>query len=182
MGSLGRDAPLEEVLVGGLERRRIVIVDYDPRWADRYGQERKRVGTALGSAALQIEHIGSTAVPGLAAKPIVDLLVIQDDAADEKATTAALAQAGYELRVREPGHLMFRTPARDVHVHVRQESDPEIARHLAFRERLRTSAADRDAYERLKRELATRDWPDMNAYADAKGCLIEEILRHAAEG
>jgi GrpB-like predicted nucleotidyltransferase (UPF0157 family) len=71
---------------------------------------------------------------------------------------------------------MFRTPERDVHVHLWADADPEVARHLRFRDRLRESHADRDAYERLKRKLAARDWPDMNAYADAKAALIDEIV------
>lgn len=113
---------------------------------------------ALGVSALRIEHIGSTAVPGLAAKPIVDLLVAVADPDDESVTVTALEAAGYELRVRELGHRMFRTPGRDVHVHVWGHSDPEMTRHLMFRDRLRRSPADRDAYERLKRELAAREW------------------------
>jgi GrpB-like predicted nucleotidyltransferase (UPF0157 family) len=71
---------------------------------------------------------------------------------------------------------MCRTRERDVHVHVWSDSDPAVARHLRFRDRLRESRADRDAYERLKRDLADRDWPDMNAYADAKAALIHEIV------
>jgi GrpB-like predicted nucleotidyltransferase (UPF0157 family) len=176
MGAQDRDASLDAVLIGGREKREIVIVDYDSSWPARYQLERDRVRRALGVSALRIEHIGSTAVPGLAAKPIVDLLVAVADPNDESATVSALEAAGYELRVREPGHRMFRTPGRDVHVHVWGDSDPEVTRHLMFRDRLRRSPADRDAYERLKRELAAREWADMNEYADAKAALIQEIL------
>jgi GrpB-like predicted nucleotidyltransferase (UPF0157 family) len=123
--------------------------------------------------------MGSTAVPGLAAKPIVDVLVTVDDPEDDAVIVPALHAAGYELRVREPGHRMFRTPARDVHVHLWSDRDPQVDRHLRFRDRLRSSPEDRAAYERLKRALATRDWRDMNDYADAKGPLIEEILARA---
>jgi GrpB-like predicted nucleotidyltransferase (UPF0157 family) len=156
-----------------------VIVDYDSSWPARYRIERDRVRRALGVSALRIEHIGSTAVPGLAAKPIVDLLVAVTDPDDESGFGTALEVAGYELRVREPGHLMFRTPERDVHVHIWGHSDREVTRHLMFRDRLRRSPADRDAYARLKRELALREWADMNDYADAKGALIKEILARA---
>jgi GrpB-like predicted nucleotidyltransferase (UPF0157 family) len=176
MGAQDRDASLDAVLIGGREKREIVIVDYDSSWPARYQLERDRVRRALGVSALRIEHIGSTAVPGLAAKPIVDLLVAVADPNDESATVSALEAAGYELRVREPGHRMFRTPGRDVHVHVWGDSDPEVTRHLMFRDRLRRSPADRDAYERLKRELAAREWADMNEYADAKAALIQEII------
>jgi GrpB-like predicted nucleotidyltransferase (UPF0157 family) len=166
-------------LIGGRERRKIVIVEPDPAWPVRFRAERERIAAALGPRALRIEHIGSTSVPGLAAKPIVDLQVTVADPDDEPAFVPALEAAGYVLRVREPGHRMLRTPELDVHVHVWRDGDPAADRDLAFRDRLRASAEDRDAYERLKRELATRDWEHMNAYADAKGPLIEAILARA---
>lgn len=172
------DQILDEVLVGGREQRPIVIADYDPAWPARFELERDRIQRALGDLAVRIEHFGSTAVPGLAAKPIVDLIVTVEDPEDE-ALVAPLEAAGYELRVREPEHRMFRTPGRDVHVHVWRDSDPEVARHLRFRDRLRDSAEDRLAYERLKRALATRDWPDMNYYAEAKDELIRAITARA---
>jgi GrpB-like predicted nucleotidyltransferase (UPF0157 family) len=172
------DHILDQVLVGGREQRQIVIVEYDPAWPARFELERDRIARALGDLALRIEHIGSTSVPGLAAKPIVDLIVTVADPTDESIITA-MQSAGYELRVREPEHRMFRTPERDVHVHVWRDSNPEVARNLRFRDRLRESADDRLAYERLKRDLARRDWPDMNYYAEAKGELIEAIIARA---
>jgi GrpB-like predicted nucleotidyltransferase (UPF0157 family) len=168
-----------EVLIGGLEKPNIVISAYDPEWPRRFEIQRERIAGALGDTALRIEHIGSTAVPGLAAKPVIDVLVTVADPDDELAIAPALETAGYELRVREPGHRMFRTPARDVHVHIWADADPEVERYLRFRDRLRHSDEDRRAYEQLKRELATRQWRDMNDYADAKGPLVEEILARA---
>ena len=164
------EAHLDRVLSGGRERREIVIADYDPAWPQRFAAERERIAEALGDRALRIEHIGSTSVPGLAAKPIVDILVevASLDAVD-------LEPAGYVLRVREAGHRMFRTPERDVHVQVWPSGAPNIESDLAFRDRLRASPEDRAAYEALKRELATRDWPDLNHYAEAKGPLIRAI-------
>jgi GrpB-like predicted nucleotidyltransferase (UPF0157 family) len=172
---------LDEVLIGGRERRRVEIVDYDPDWPMKFQAHHDRVQGALGSRAIRVEHIGSTAVPGLAAKPIIDILVTVDDPKEES-VASALASAGYRLRVREPGHRMFRTPDRDVHVHVWAEADGEAVRYLRFRDRLRRSRTDRARYEQLKRELAAREWPDMNAYADAKGPIIESILAGADEG
>lgn len=172
------DHILDEVLVGGREHRKIVLADYDPGWPSRFELERERVRRALGARALRIEHVGSTAVPGLAAKPIIDLMVTVEDPVHE-ALIAPLETAGYELRVREPGHLMFRTPQRDVHVHVWRDADPEVDRLLRFRDRLRTDPEDRLAYERLKRDLAARDWPDMNYYAEAKSELIAAIIARA---
>ena len=171
-----RDAYFDAVLIGGREPRPIVIAEYDPAWPARFEQERVRIAAALGTLPRAIEHVGSTSVPGLAAKPIIDILVAVPDPDDEAALAPPLTAAGYELRVREPGHRMFRTPGRDVHVHVWRDGDDEARRQLVFRDRLRRSPEHRAAYERLKRELATREWRDMNEYADAKGELIAEIL------
>jgi GrpB-like predicted nucleotidyltransferase (UPF0157 family) len=175
------EARLDDVLIGGREKREITIVDYDPSWPGRFERERERVRAALGPAALCIEHIGSTAVPGLAAKPIIDLMVTVRDPDDERAFGPALESAGYRLRVREDGHRMFRTPELDVHVHVWRDSDPQVTRHLLFRDRLRSAPEDRRAYEQLKRRLARREWADMNDYADAKTDLIAAILARCEE-
>jgi len=172
------NARLDQVLVGGREKRAIVIADPDPAWPRRFDAERERIAAALGDRALRIEHIGSTAVPGLAAKPIVDVLV-EVEAVDEALLAPPLEAAGYLLRVREDGHLMFRTPPRDVNVHVWPAGSQEVSRHLLLRDRLRASPEDRRAYENLKRELAARDWDDMNHYAEAKGDLIRDILARA---
>jgi GrpB-like predicted nucleotidyltransferase (UPF0157 family) len=172
-------ADLDDILIGGREKRAIVIAGYDPAWPVRFEAERARILGAIGPAARRIEHVGSTAVTGLAAKPIVDILVAVEDPDDEAAFVPALEAAGYVLRVREPEHRMLRTPQRDVHVHVWRDGSSEVGRHLAFRDRLRASAEDRAAYERLKRSLAQREWDDMNDYAAAKGALIEEIMRRA---
>lgn len=173
------DEPSKTGLIGGVEKRRIAIADYDPDWPKKFERQARRIARALGRAALRIEHIGSTSVPGLAAKPIVDILVVVADSADESAYLPQLEAAGYDLRVREPGwneHRMFRTPEQDVHVHVYSEGCPEVERNLTFRDRLRRNPDDRRRYERTKRELAAQEWPDMNAYAEAKTEVIESIL------
>jgi GrpB-like predicted nucleotidyltransferase (UPF0157 family) len=174
-----RDAYLDSILIGGREQRKIVIVDYDAGWPELFERQRTRISDALGANALRIEHMGSTAVPGLAAKPIIDVLVTVEDADDESRFAPALEAVGYQLRVREPRHRMFRTPAKNVQVHIWADTDPDVERHLAFRDRLRTSAEDRAEYEALKRDLARRDWGDMNDYADAKDDLIAAILARA---
>jgi len=173
------DAALDEILVGGREPVTIRVVAYDPSWPDRFEAERLRLRSALGGRAGRIEHIGSTAVPGLAAKPIVDILVEMDDTEDETGYRGALEAAGYRIRVREPGHRMFRTPARDVHVHVWPTGSFEVYRHLAFRDWLRAHPDDRRLYERTKQQLASRPWRDMNYYAEAKTPVIEEIMARA---
>ena len=173
------DATLDEILVGGREPVTIRVVAYDPSWPDRFEAERLRLRSALGGRVGRIEHMGSTAVPGLAAKPIVDILVEINDIEDESSYVGALQAAGYQIRVREPGHRMFRTPARDVHVHLWPNGSDEVYRHIAFRDWLRAHPADRRLYEQTKQQLASRSWPDMNYYAEAKTPVIDEIMARA---
>lgn len=173
------DEPLETGLIGGAEKREIKIVEYDAAWPKKFETHARVIAGALGRAALRIEHVGSTSVPGLAAKPVIDILVVVPDSADESAYLPRLEAAGYVLRVREPDwneHRMFRTPERDVHIHIYSAGCTEIQRNLTFRDRLRRNADDRSRYERTKRELAAREWPDMNAYAEAKTEVIESII------
>ena len=175
------DAQAEETgLIGGVEARAIAVVPYRQDWPDIFREHAARIAAALGDGALGIDHIGSTAVPGLAAKPIVDMLVVVADSADEDSYLPAMERAGYVLRVREPDyeqHRMFRTPERDVHVHVLSAGSPEIERYLRVRDALRANAFLRMRYQALKEALAQQEWPDMNAYAEAKSGMIEPIIR-----
>ncbi|MHA6630937.1 GrpB family protein [Pseudonocardia sichuanensis] len=173
--------PEETELIGGPEKRAIRIVAHDPAWPTRFAAERARIVQALGATARRVYHIGSTAVPGLVAKPIIDIDLSVPDPGDEPSYLPALERAGYHLRVRQPGHRMVRSAALDVHVHVCGEGSDWERRHLLFRDWLRRDAADRAAYAALKRALAERDWADMNAYAEAKGGLIAEITVRAEE-
>lgn len=144
-------------LLGSPEKREIRIVPSDPRWPERFELHRQHVSAALGDTLLAIHHIGSTSVPGLAVKPIVDILVIVLDSSDESSYVPALEAAGYVLRMREPDwyqHRMLSTPTMDTHVHVFSSNAPEIPRYLLFRDRLRDCIADRDRYEGVKRRLA----------------------------
>jgi len=176
----GFDDYLDAVLIGGREPRAIEIVDSTPLWAQRFETERRRLEAALGATARGIEHVGSTAVPGLAAKPIVDIMITVTDVDDEAGYRDRLEDAGYVLRVREPGHRMFRTPQRDVHIHVWPEGGADERRHLLFRDWLRSHAEDRAEYEHTKRSLAGR-YTDMNYYAQAKTAVIESILAKATD-
>ena len=157
-----RSAYLDSVLVGGREPVTVVVADHDPAWADRFRSVRELVEAALGGRALAVEHVGSTAVPGLAAKPVVDVQVTVDDVEDEAAYAPALVGAGLVLRVREPGHRMFRTPARDVHVHVHGSGDPALAERIALRDHLRRDPGDLALYEATKQALAGREWAVMD--------------------
>ena len=168
------------MLVGGTsEKVAVVLVEYDPTWPQRFELERQRIAVALGGRALSVEHIGSTSVVGLVAKPIIDICVVVEDSSDEASYVPDLEAAGYELRVREPDwheHRMLRTAAHDVHVHVFTLGSSEIDRHLAFRDRLRSDDADRELYASTKRALAEQDWPTMQHYADAKTDVVDAIL------
>ena len=157
----------------------IELADYDPAWPRLFDREARRIRTTLRERALRIEHVGSTAVPGLAAKPIIDILLIVGDSADEETYVPALEAAGYVLRIREPDwyeHRVFKGPDTNVNLHVLSTGCPEIDRMLLFRDRLRTNDADRALYERAKRELARKTWKYVQNYADAKGATVEGII------
>jgi GrpB-like predicted nucleotidyltransferase (UPF0157 family) len=173
------DALLDRVLIGGREKRVIVIVDYDPSWPKRFEAQRERIIKALGPALLRIEHIGSTSVPGLAAKPIIDILVSVADVELEAAYAQHLEAVGYILRVREQSHRMFRTADLAVHIHVWDAGGVDERRHILLRDWLRRDLADRATYEKGKRNLAQREWADMNHYAQAKTEVIARIMEHA---
>jgi GrpB-like predicted nucleotidyltransferase (UPF0157 family) len=161
----------------------IVLAEYDDNWPRLYAREAARIRGALGDAVLAVEHVGSTAVPGLAAKPVIDIDLIVADTTDEDAYVPALARAGYVLRIREPDwyeHRLFKGPDTNVNLHVFSPGCEEYERHLRFRDRLRTHPGDRDRYLTTKRDLAAHDWPTVNHYAEAKGATILEILARAA--
>jgi GrpB-like predicted nucleotidyltransferase (UPF0157 family) len=160
----------------------IQIVDYDPQWPRLFEREAGRVRAALGERVLALEHVGSTSVPGLAAKPKIDMLLVVADTADESAYVPALEMAGYVLQIREPDwyeHRMFKGPDIDINLHVFSPGCPEIERMLVFRDWLRSHADDRRLYEQTKRELARKEWKYMQNYADAKTAVVEKILARA---
>ncbi len=173
----------DTVLIGGPEKREIHVVPYDPDWPNQYERHRKTISRALGEALIAIHHIGSTSVPGLGAKPIVDILVVVADSSNESSYLPAFEAAGYVLRVREPDwyeHRMLRTPTRDTHIHVFSPDSPEIPRNLIFRDRLRRSPSHRLRYEQTKHRLAAQSWENMDDYAAAKSDVIESIIVAAA--
>lgn len=175
------DDVLDSVLVRGRRPVWVTLADHDPTWPARFAARARELRGILGDRARLVEHIGSTAVPGLAAKPIVDIVVGIDDPDDESAFVPDLEAAGYELRVREPGHRCFRIgdPDEPVNLHCYRPDDVAIRRYLLFRDRLRADATDRARYEATKRSLADREWRDINYYADAKQPVIDEILGRA---
>jgi GrpB-like predicted nucleotidyltransferase (UPF0157 family) len=161
---------------------KILIVNYDPRWSELFQREAARIQSALAERALQIEHVGSTSVPNLPAKPIIDILLVVTNSADEGSYLPMLEGVGYVLCIREPNwheHRMFKGPDTDVNLHVFSAGCPEIERVLVFRDWLRGNAADRALYARTKLALAQKEWKDVQNYADAKTSVIEEIIGRA---
>ena len=166
-------------LIGGTEKRHLEVVGYDDRWPEIFAEHQARLSAALRGVPVEIEHIGSTSVPGLPAKPIIDIVVAVDDITAEEDYLDAIVAAGYLLRVREPGHRMARTPALDVHVHIYQKGDAAVTRYLLFRDRLRADGDDRALYARTKQALISQGFDDMNAYSDAKTDVITGIMSRA---
>jgi GrpB-like predicted nucleotidyltransferase (UPF0157 family) len=155
---------------------------YDPAWPQQFEREATRIGAALGSSALLIEHVGSTAVPGLAAKPRIDIVLAVADSSDEPSFVPPLEAAGFVLRIREPDwheHRLFKGADTDVNLHVFSTGCTEIERLLRFRDHLRSNDEDRLLYEQTKRALVQRTWKYVQHYADAKTQTVEEILARA---
>jgi GrpB-like predicted nucleotidyltransferase (UPF0157 family) len=136
----------------------VEIVDYDPAWPAVFDAVAGRIRQALGGRVLALGHVGSTAVPGLAAKPVIDVDLTVADSSDEGSYVADLQRIGFELTIREPGwheHRLFKGDRPRVNLHVFSPECPETVRHLMFREWLRTHPEDADRYVDAKRVAAT---------------------------
>ena len=160
----------------------MVVVPYDPRWPELFERERAVLSAVLPAGA-RIEHVGSTAVPGLAAKPIIDIMVGVSDLAEVETRIHAIESLGYtyvpKYEAELPERRYFRRPSahpRTHHLHCVREGGDFWARHLAFRDRLRADAALAERYGSLKRDLADRFRADRRGYAEAKGPFIRDVL------
>ncbi len=178
------DAALAAVTVGDLvvHGATISLAPYDPAWPARFEHEAARVRGALGDRVRLLEHVGSTSVPGLSAKPVIDMVLAVPDSGDEPGYVPDLEAAGYVLRIREPDwfeHRLFKGPDTDINLHTFTEGCVEIDRMVRFRDWLRTHDDDRDLYERTKQELAAREWRFVQHYADAKSQVVEAINARA---
>jgi GrpB-like predicted nucleotidyltransferase (UPF0157 family) len=178
---------MEEITIGPLERHDapVALAEYDPAWPALYAAEERKIRRALSERALQVEHTGSTAIPGLAAKPIIDIVLVVEETTDEDAYVPDLEAEGYVLRAREPDwheHRMLKGEGPAVNLHVFPAGCAEVPKMLAFRDHLRADEADRELYERTKRELARREWAYVQHYADAKSEVVEEIVARARGG
>ena len=160
----------------------IQLTDYDPAWPALFEREAARIRSTLGDRARLLEHVGSTSVPGLAAKPIIDMVLAVPNSGDEADYVPPMEAAGYVLRIREPDwfeHRMFRGVDTNLNLHVFTDGSPEIERMLAFRDWLRSHDDERLLYERAKRDLAAREWTYVQNYADAKTEVVEAIIARA---
>ena len=161
----------------------VELVEYDPEWPELYRREEEKIRGALGERALSVEHVGSTSVPGLPAKAIIDVNLEVEDTTDEDAYVPALEAAGYVLRIREPDwfeHRLFKGADPAVNLHVFPAGCHELERMLRFRDHLRAHEGDRELYLRTKRELAAQTWEHVQNYADAKSKVVEEIMGRAS--
>ena len=174
---------IRKTTVGELKpfNSQITLVEYDPEWPMQY-EKARRIRRVLGRRALVVEHIGSTSVPGLIAKPIIDVLLVVADSSDEPFYVPALEAAGYILTIREPDwhqHRLFKGPDININLHVFTVGSKEIDRHLMLRDWLRKNPSDRELYAEAKRELARQNWRYVQNYADAKSSVIEGIISRA---
>lgn len=155
----------------------VQLVPYDPNWPDVYDALARDLRTALAGAALHLEHVGSTSVPGLPAKPVIDIDLTVNDPASEASYAPPLEAIGYRLTVREPSwhqHRCFRLDQPRVNLHVFGPDSPELLRHQLFRDWLRIHPDDRNLYARAK-EDAIPGGGDVTAYNARKEPAIREI-------
>ena len=162
----------------------IHLAEHDPMWEMDFQEQAARIRAALGGRVVVLEHVGSTSVPGLAAKPVIDILLLVVDPTQEKMYVPALEAAGFLLYLREPGwhqHRLLRGVDPAVNLHVFAPESPEAERMLLFRDRLRSHPEERDFYLRTKRELAVKIWQRVQDYADQKSEVVEQIIARARE-
>jgi GrpB-like predicted nucleotidyltransferase (UPF0157 family) len=168
------------------EERRVIdiidIKDYDPEWPKAFELEKNRIMEKLGELVLEIEHIGSTAVPEISAKPVIDILIAVKDMGRAKECVVRLADLGYEHVQSEDDVerlFLFRGMPRTHHVHVVQHRSETHRKHVVFRDYLREHADARDEYDRLKRALAARYRTDRKSYVDGKADFVESVVEKA---
>ena len=188
-GSPGANIPMTEaqIIAATVGPRQplnspIYLAPYDPAWPSLFTQLKQQIQAALGDDVRLLEHVGSTSVPGLSAKPIIDIVMAVADSSDEVAYVKPLEEKGYTLRIREPDwyeHRLLKPPEVAANLHVFSAGCPEIEQMVLFRDWLRHHADDRWLYEATKRDLAARTWKYTQNYADAKSEVVQTILARA---
>jgi len=180
---MGNAAEPEFVSPRILHNGPIALAEPDPRWPAQFTLVASRILGALGPSVILLEHAGSTSVPGLPAKPVLDVVLVVADPADEVKYVQPLGDVGFALHLREPGwyeHRLLRGTDPLVNLHVFGPEAPEVGRMLLFRDWLRDHPGERDLYATVKRELAARQWTYVQDYADAKSLVVQQILERAA--
>lgn len=160
----------------------IYLAPYDPAWPSMFTRLKKQVQEVLGDRILLLEHVGSTSVPYLSAKPIIDIVLAVEDSSDEGTYVEPLEEKGFMLRIREPDwyeHRLFKSSDPRGNLHVFSYGCKEIERMLLFRDWLRACNEDRLLYEEAKCDLAARTWKYTQNYADAKSKVVQEIMSRA---
>ena len=164
----------------------VVIVEYQPQWPALYEEEKTRILNVIGHKVISIEHIGSTAVPGLGAKPIIDIMIGVNQLADAEECIEPLITIGYEYRPPEKAGIPERRyftkghpQARTFHIHMVELTSDFWERHLLFRDFLRAHPDVADQYYRLKKKLATEYGNNREGYTDAKTSFIESVVTRA---
>lgn len=178
------DEELAAITVGAVTplNGRVDLALPDPEWPTRFSLLAARIRRAVAQNVLLLEHVGSTSIPGLRAKPVIDMVLAVPDSSNEASYVPSLEEQGFQLRIREPDwfeHRLLRGLDIPSNLHVFTLGCVEIQRMLAFRDWLRTHEEDRVRYENTKRELAAQTWKHMQHYADAKSDIIREILARA---
>ncbi len=174
---------LEKVTIGSIDELsgQIILHEYNPHWETDFRHEKARIEKALRSKDIIVEHVGSTSVPGLCAKPVIDMLLLVKDSTDEDSYVRPLQDIGYTLRIREPEwfeHRMFKGKSPEVNLHVFSVGCEEAVRMIVFRNWLRNNTTDCELYAAAKKKLAVRNWKYIQEYADAKSEIVREIFRH----
>ncbi|MDR3503580.1 MAG: bifunctional GrpB family protein/GNAT family N-acetyltransferase [Legionella sp.] len=162
-----------------LQKRLINVLPYDSHWPEQFTEEAQSIQKALGANCIEIHHIGSTAVPGLAAKPIIDMIPVVLDITQVDAMNPLMAALGYEVK-GESGMLFRRFFQKgdtqpSFNVHVFEQGSSEIERHVKFRDWMRAHPEDRDAYAQLKQDLAQLHPDDLSAYCFGKEDFVSRI-------
>ena len=180
------DKYLKQVTLGEVKilNDKINLQEYNPDWADMFEEERKRILNIINMKNVLIEHVGSTSVPNLCAKPILDILLGVQNSADESSYIPALESIGYTLKIREPDwyeHRMLKGFNPEVNLHVFSLDCEELQKMIQLRDWLIHNQDDRERYANVKRMLAKKTWKYLQNYADAKSTIVGEILEHIKE-